>query len=100
MLARATIHVEIEDAEFPEFFENGSVDDGKTGEGPMNVSGEIERLKIKLQELEAKKKELAETQAKVDADIQAVKRTVQLFQRQELKLCVPTCPLASAETNV
>lgn len=38
----------------------------------------MENLRVTLKELEAKKTELMENQAKVDADIKAVKRTMQL----------------------
>lgn len=40
--------------------------------------GEIGGLRAKLRELEMRKKELAACQLKVDEDIQAVKRTMEL----------------------
>ena len=72
-------------SESPEPFEDGAVDDEEAGNGVMKVSGNMDSLMAKLQEseaekkeLEAKRKELAESEAKVDADIQAIKRTMQL----------------------
>jgi len=44
-------------------------------EGP----GEMGSLKMKLQELETRKKELAESQSKVDKAIHAVKKTIQIM---------------------
>jgi len=49
-----------------------------------NPPGEIGTLKIELQELEARKEALVEDQMKVDADIQAVRRTMQLMAARGL----------------
>jgi hypothetical protein len=45
------------------------VDDREAEDGVINVLGEMNGLRTKLRELELKKQALAESQAKVDADI-------------------------------
>jgi hypothetical protein len=65
-------------SESPEPFETGAGGDGDLEEGVLVTSGGMENLRVTLKELEAKKTELMENQAKVDADIEAVKRTMQL----------------------
>ena len=65
-------------SESPEPFETGAGGDGVVEEGVLVTSGGMENLRVTLKELEAKKTELMENQAKVDADIEAVKRTMQL----------------------
>jgi outer membrane murein-binding lipoprotein Lpp len=42
------------------------------------VLGDMSGLRTKLNDLETRKKELAACQAKVEEDIQAIKRTIQL----------------------
>jgi hypothetical protein len=62
----------------PEPFGTGGVDDGSVEDGVLVTSGGMGNLRMTLRELEAKKAELMENTAKVDADIKAVKRTMQL----------------------
>ncbi|KAF4630156.1 hypothetical protein G7Y89_g7987 [Cudoniella acicularis] len=54
---------------------------GEVSEGGLVAPGDMERLRVALRELEARKIELAESQAKVDADIEALKRTMQLVMK-------------------
>jgi vacuolar-type H+-ATPase subunit I/STV1 len=48
------------------------------GERNVRVFSELYGLKLKLRELERKKEELAACQLKIEEDIQAVKRTMEL----------------------
>lgn len=48
------------------------------GERTIGMGGEMGSLELKLQELRRKKEELAACQQKIDEDIQAVKRTMEL----------------------
>ena len=53
--------------------------DGQGDNGGASASGEMERHKLKLVELEVRKKELEVCQREVDDDIQAVRRTMGLL---------------------
>jgi hypothetical protein len=71
-------------SESPKSIENDDNEDFQAFGGVVKASGHMDRLKTKLQELETRKKELVESQAKVDADIQAVQRTMQLVFAREI----------------
>ena len=65
-------------SESPEPSEAGAVAGGNVEEEVQVTSRGMGNLRVTLRELEAKKTELMENQAKVDADIEAVKMTMQL----------------------
>lgn len=71
-------------SEPPKSIENDDSEDLEAFSGVAKASEHMDRLKTKLQELETRKKELVESQAKVDGDIQAVKRTMQLVSAREI----------------
>jgi hypothetical protein len=70
-------------SESPRSFETDDIEDLQVFGGVPKASGHMDRLNMKLQELETRKKELHESQAKVDADILAIKRTMQLMSARK-----------------
>jgi len=54
------------------------MDEDQTVAEATGVLGEMSGLRTKLRDLETRKRELATCQAKVEEDIQAIKRTIQL----------------------
>jgi hypothetical protein len=58
---------------------NTEMEQPKTADEATNIANGTETLSSKLEQLEIRKKELAESQAAVDADIRAVKRAMLLM---------------------
>jgi hypothetical protein len=54
------------------------MDEDQSTAEETEVLGEMSGLRTKLHDLETRKRELAACQAKVEEDIQAIKRTIQL----------------------
>jgi hypothetical protein len=54
------------------------MDEDQNVDEETGVLGDMSGLRTKLHDLETRKRELAACQAKVEEDIQAIKRTIQL----------------------